>query len=237
MANDLIGPAGFGQSSLIPGQAGLRAEGVDTTIANIREWGDIVTFIVGLTSKKTAESIMVFSNKILPFDTGELMDSGFIDSIEGAGNKLFSEGGNARSTILETGGAEGSIDAFDLAPDITPTFMARGGLGRMRTYTKYTCGYTADYAAKVHENLHNAEWRPTSKSGRTNPFGDGPKKDHFLLLAYHAHQDKFSQAMKIGIEQANARIAARAAANAPKPTTQTQAGLAVPGRPRLVRPR
>ncbi len=227
-----IGPAGYGNSSLIGEQSGLSVDGIETTIRNIDVWGNVIAYVANLTSKSVAESIMIYSNKILPFDTGELMDSGFVETVEGSSIGI-------KVTNVETDSQEGAYalakEMGNLAPDLTPSFMARGGLGRMRTYTKYACGYTAEHAATVHENKFNVEWNPSSKTGRTNPFGDGAKRDHFLLEAYDHHKDKFSQAMKTGIEQANARIAIIAAGNAPKPAALPTALSSGGGRPRLIK--
>lgn len=233
MAN-IVGPKGIGSSSLIPevssgrrtGQ--LRVDGMQETVQNLNEWGSITAYITSLTSKKVAQSIMGYSNRILPFDTGELMDSGFIDTVEGAdaGGKLSGR------TIAASDSKEGTVEYANLIPEISTAFtVAQKGFGGSRTYTKYACGYTADHAATVHENPFNAQWNTSSKSGQKNPFGDGPKRDHFLLEAYNAHKDKFSLAMKAGIEQVNAQFEARVSSR-----NRALPGLSAgTGKPRLIK--
>lgn len=233
MAN-IVGPGGYGStSSLVPKVSSgrrtgaLRVDGMQETVENLNEWGSITVYLVELTSKNVATSIMQYSNRIVPFDTSELQSSGFIDSVAGA-----EAGGKLTGRTVPVGGSkEGTVEYANLIPEITPSFQAPGGLGRMRAYTKYACGYTADHAATVHENPHNAQWNPSSKSGVKNPFGDGPKRDHFLLEAYNAHKDKFSAAMKAGIEQSNAKLEARFAARLNK-LPGLSAGT---GKPRLIK--
>jgi len=233
MAN-IVGPTGYGNSSLIPkvssgsrtGQ--LRVDGMQETINNLETWGSITAYLVSLTSRKTATSIMVYSNKIVPFDTSELQSSGFIDTVEGA-----EAAGQLSGRTVPTGTSlEGTVEYANLIPEITTVFsVPQRKFGGTRQYTKYACGYTADHAAVVHENPFNAVWHTSSISGVKNPFGDGPKRDHFLLEAYNAHKDKFSQAMKAGIEQINARFAARVSQRA-----GALPGLSAgTGRPRLIK--
>lgn len=213
MAN-IVGPSGIGNSSLIPAVGSgkrtgqLRVDGLQETADNISEWGSLTAYLVELTSKKTATSIIVYSNKIVPFDTSELQQSAFVDSVGGAD----AAGQLSGRTIQAGASMEGTVNYAMLIPEISTVFsVSQRKFGGTRQYTKYACGYTAHHAAIVHENPYNAHWNPSSKSGVTNMFGDGPKKDHFLLEAYNMHKDKFSQAMKAGIEQVNARFAARVA--------------------------
>lgn len=232
MAN-ITGPKGITTSSLIPevssgrrtGQ--LRVDGAQETVGNLNAWGSITAYLVELTSKNVAISIIRYAQRIVPFDTGELQESAFVDSVEGAeaGSKLSGR------TIPIGQSAEGTVEYSNLIPEISQTFSAPGNFGGHRMYTKYACGYTADHAATVHENPFNAQWNTSSKSGVKNPFGDGPKRDHFLLEAYNAHKDKFSQAMKMGIEQINQQFQARVASR-----TKALPGLSAgTGKPRLIK--
>jgi hypothetical protein len=230
------GPEGYGQSSLIPqpstgrrtGVAGTDMSGVRETKWALLEWGQLAAFATNITSKALALKIIRYSQKIVPFDTGELQWSAFVDTTEAMGNSL--------SYSVDVAGkeTEGTIEFSSVMPGFSTQMVRQGNFGGTRTYTKYVCGYTAHHAAKVHENEAGVPvFHSQSVSGVANPFGDGPKRDHFLLEAYNAHKDQFSQAMIAGIQEVDKAFRDKYAQIQGAPAKTALSGA--PGKPRLVK--
>lgn len=235
MAGGDIGPSGYGStSSLIAAPSSgrrtgaLSVDGVEETAKAMKDWAKLSVYVVSLTSLKVATSIIQYSQRIVPFDTSALQQSAFLDSVAGADAAGYFN----RATVPTSDSVEATESYVDLIPEISTSFTVPGNFGGERTYVKYSCGYTMDYAPIVHENYRGYEFRPKSKSGVPNLFGDGPKKSHFLQIAYNQHKDKFSLAMAEGIRRVNAAFAQRVGDPYKKKAPGLASGL---GKPRLVK--
>lgn len=210
--------------------AGLSVDNMMEVIGDLRSWMSMAAYITAFTSNRVAHLVFNYSQRRVPYDTGELYDSGYVDTVAGAelGGKL------TKLTVIEEN-AEGTPDfiAVNLR-DIQPGFSlpSNVGVGGMRTYNKYAVGYTADHSSIVHENPYGMQFNQgaVSRSGRPVPHANHRKMDHFLLNAYHAYASRYSNAMRMGIEQLNAQFRSKSTARA-----MAKSGLS-PGKgpPRLI---
>lgn len=205
---------------------GLSITGIQETIQNLRDWGAMAVYVTSFTSRRVAHSVKISSQRIVPYDTGELFDSAFIDTVAGAEES----GLLSKFTVEGIGGnVEGTVNYSAFIPTIAPNFQLPGNVGGMRTFTKYVVGYSADHAAVVHENPFSREWNQDTNS----PYPDR-KRDHFLLHAYNMHRDAYSGAMYQGIAMTLKAIDARVSVSRrPAVAPGLSAGT---GRPRLVKP-
>lgn len=214
--------------------SGLSVSGIDETVDNIKNWLALSLYITAFTSEKIARRVLATAKKHVPYDTGDLYDSGYVsraDSVGGGGAPLSERLGI--TTIDEN--VEGVAGA--LITNIQQSFSQVGMFGGgQRTFFKWVAGFTSDHAAVVHENpkgVHPFQQPPTSRSGLSMPTND-PKFDHFMLYAFNQHKSEYSAAMMQNLAMLNATFQARATS---QKTAESKAfGLSRgAGAPRLVR--
>jgi len=230
-------------SSLVP-QSGRKVgkgtnyvEGIDGVV-RVMAWFETTALVVThMTSKLVAHSIFNESQWHVPYDTSELYDSGYWGEAGLALSGSISTGIEFEAGVPSIPQKEG-VDSIIATVNKDAIFRGsgRGGVPP-RPYVKYAVGYTAEHAVVVHENPRGQVWNQDAWAKRK---AQGNKKDHFLKDAYDNHRDVFSKAMHAGIAATIAMAGQQAeppqmqTAATVKPP-QTQAGLAVPGAPRLVR--
>lgn len=221
--------AGYGAA--ITQEPAVSVSGIEPTLRALWEWQEMAVYVTTFTSGQVAKGVFFESQRHVPYDTGELYDSGFVEQVEriqgsAEHSTIF---GKQSPVIDESFPGVGDLNKYfpDMSSLITvPTF---GKTGPMRGYTRWMVGYDAPHAVLVHENLRNiAEWG----QGK-GPYPSEQKWDHFLLKAYEKHQDVFSAAMKAGIEASINAIGVKAAAMAKSaPAPGLAAGV---GKPRLIK--
>lgn len=213
--------------------SGLSVEGVEWTRDNLKNWLALSLYITAFTSEKIARRVLATAKKHVPYDTGDLYDSGYVsraDSV-GAGGAALSERLGITTIEENVEGVEGA-----LITNIQQSFSRMDYFGTgQRTFFKWVAGFTSDHAAVVHENPRGVSFQPppTSKSGYSMPTND-PKFDHFMLYAFNQHKSEYSGAMMQNLATLNAQFGARAAGQ--KAAESKGFGLSRgAGAPRLVR--
>lgn len=202
--------------------SGLAITGVHETAGNFRDFSKLALFMTGFTSKRVALAVFKKSQRHVPYDTGELFDSGYVSY---AG---YTSERTDNPTVIDEN-IEGTVAAYVKGLAVRGMFTGASGFFAVRQFTNYSVGYTADHAVLIHENPPTAS-SPTGMQFRQDtksPFRD-LKTDHFLLNSYHAYKHRFSAAMLIGMKGVEDAIAAIAA----KQATALSSGA---GKPRLVR--
>lgn len=211
-------------------QSALAVEGIQETISALKDFTQMALYTTTIISKAVAMSILDHAQRHTPYDTGELLYSGFVQS--GDAFKQYTHSRMAGRLSPSVSNDVSGIGVFNaIQPELEGSLVigATGRIGFQRTFTRWVVGFDADHAVIVHENPHDWDfWKSQGKG----PYPSDQKTDHFLLNSYDAHRDVFSSAMQIGIQRLIGRTAVLAAASKGKAPTALTSGI---GRPILVR--
>jgi len=222
-----------GVSSFQAGAHGLTVTGGADVNEMLETWGAMAVYVTSFVSSAVAHSVFNDSQNRVPYDTGELYESGYHESMSGIADSL-------PLTVKIAENVVGTEDYARVLPKINTSFTHRasgraGNLGA-RTYNQYGVGYTAPHAAVVHETNIKYHQPPLSASNLQMPHPEHEKTSHFLLKAYENHRAYYTNAMIAGIQQTIDAIGTEALRREKIVSNRYQSpGLAVPGGARLVK--
>lgn len=178
--------------------------GLEETQANVRNYMNAALFFTSFISYKSAKIVLEESKKHVPWDTGFLTRSAWGPRR----TETALEHKIGKYTVISSN-VEGWDYEGQLPESLTSVsaFWALQGPGKSITkIPKWSVGYSADYAAEVHENSREVTFRQPDDIDNppSAPFlYPDPKWDHFLSQALEKFKGQMEPEMWEALDMLN----------------------------------